>query len=90
MAVVFKGLGHRRQNIQRAIELPIVVPNISSQREILETKRFRIEFDPNWEIDYHEIHLLCNVGQGAFGVVMLANAAGLPQTQVAVKMLKGK
>ncbi|XP_057305891.1 fibroblast growth factor receptor 4-like isoform X2 [Hydractinia symbiolongicarpus] len=54
---------------------------------------FEIPFDPEWEIDRDCLHISETLGEGAFGVVVKAQAVGLKkceehQTTVAIKMLK--
>ncbi|XP_057305893.1 fibroblast growth factor receptor 2-like isoform X2 [Hydractinia symbiolongicarpus] len=54
---------------------------------------FEIPFDPEWEIDRDCLHITETLGEGAFGVVVKAQAVGLKkceehQTSVAIKMLK--
>ena len=57
---------------------------------------FEIEIpcDPLWEVDRECLHITETLGEGAFGVVVKAEAVGLERceekhTTVAVKMLKG-
>ncbi|XP_065650012.1 fibroblast growth factor receptor 1-A [Hydra vulgaris] len=54
---------------------------------------FEIPFDPEWEVDRDCLHITETLGEGAFGVVVKADAVGLKKceenhTTVAVKMLK--
>lgn len=55
---------------------------------------FEIPFDPDWEVDRNLFVTTETLGEGAFGVVVKANASGLVRGEeehptVAIKMLKG-
>ena len=58
------------------------------------TELYELPCDEEWEIDRSQITLREQLGEGAFGLVMRADAVGLPDLpstcSVAVKMLKGK
>ena len=55
---------------------------------------FEIPYDPYWELDRNCFQMMETLGEGAFGVVVRAEAVdverdGEPHKVVAVKMLKG-
>ena len=55
---------------------------------------FEIPLDPNWEVDRNLFVINETLGEGAFGVVVKADASGLVRGEeehptVAIKMLKG-
>ena len=58
-----------------------------------QVSELELELDEDWEIDRCQLNLLEKLGEGAFGRVMKAQAAGVPGlphlSLVAVKMLKG-
>ena len=58
-----------------------------------QVSELELELDEDWEIDRCQLNLLDKLGEGAFGRVMKAQAAGVPGlphlSLVAVKMLKG-
>ena len=60
---------------------------------LTQLSEFEMPLDEDWEIDRSHINILGELGEGAFGKVMKAEALGLPGLQarffVAVKMLKG-
>ena len=55
---------------------------------------YELPCDEEWEIDRSLLTMRDELGEGAFGLVMRADAVGLPDMpktySVAVKMLKGK
>lgn len=57
-------------------------------------RAFELPCDEEWEIDRSQLTIREQLGEGAFGLVMRADAVGLPDMpatcSVAVKMLKGK
>ena len=61
---------------------------------LFNTELYELPCDEEWEIERSQLTLKERLGEGAFGLVVRADAVGLPdlptRCSVAVKMLKGK
>ena len=61
---------------------------------LFNTELYELPCDEEWEIERSQLTLKEQLGEGAFGLVVRADAVGLPnlpaRCSVAVKMLKGK
>ena len=61
---------------------------------LFNTELYELPCDEEWEIERSQLTLKEQLGEGAFGLVVRADAVGLPELparcSVAVKMLKGK
>ena len=61
---------------------------------LFNTELYELPCDEEWEIERSQLTLKEQLGEGAFGLVVRAEAVGLPELparcSVAVKMLKGK
>ena len=61
---------------------------------LFNTELYELPCDEEWEVERSQLTLKEQLGEGAFGLVVRADAVGLPELparcSVAVKMLKGK